>query len=238
MIRFEDVSIGYDRSQPLISSVSLAVQPGSRVGILGPNGVGKSTLLKTLIGIVPLISGEIRIEGTSLSAYSRQERTRLFSWMSQASPGFFHFTVEDIVLMGRYPFLNRWGEVCDADKAIVQSLLEGLGIGHLRTKWFHHLSSGEQQLVMLARTFAQESTWMILDEPFTHLDLYYQRSLARHVTGYCEDGKGFFLVSHSPELIQAICDFVILIGRDGRVGYYPISHLSSEAVIETLFGLG
>ncbi|MBR6404040.1 MAG: ABC transporter ATP-binding protein [Eubacterium sp.] len=180
-IILENVSAGYEKNNFIINDISVCLNEGGITGILGPNGSGKTTLLRVLAGVLPY-EGSIRIENDSrkleISDASRQELSRYISVLPQFSSAYFSYTVYDTVLMGRY--VHRKGlfnSTSSEDKAVTEEALKLTGLSDIQDKDLGSLSGGQLQRVLLARTIAQKTPIMLLDEPMNHLDLKFQNEL-------------------------------------------------------------
>jgi iron complex transport system ATP-binding protein len=139
--------------------------------LIGRNGIGKSTLLRTLAGLQPPVSGELKLMGRDMSQYSQKEKSSLISFVSTEKPGVANMTVFNLVSLGRYSCTNWLGSLSDADESIVRDSLKMAGISHLANDNINEISDGELQRVMIARTLAQNTPVIILDEPVAFLDL-------------------------------------------------------------------
>ncbi len=166
----------------ILDSISFDISDGEYLSIIGPNGAGKTTLLKCLMRIVPSWSGTVVLDGRPLSGYRQKELAKRIGYVPQAGDVLFPFTVEEFVMMGRYPFLSPFTTIKSEDRAVVQAAMETTGTIELSARKFATLSGGEKQLVFIAAVIAQGSDLLLLDEPTTFLDpgnaLEVQRILA------------------------------------------------------------
>ena len=188
-IILENVSAGYEKNNFIIENISTSFEEGGIIGIIGPNGSGKTTLLRSLSGVLPY-EGNIRIEtGTSnendnkplsmeISETPRKKLSRFISVLPQFSSAYFSYTVYDTILMGRYVHKKGFlDSTSSEDKAAVENALKLTGLSDLKNKDLGSLSGGQLQRVLLARTIAQSTPIMLLDEPMNHLDLKFQNEL-------------------------------------------------------------
>src|SRR6266536_2605253 len=169
----EGVTFGYGR-EPLLYNVHVQVQACEMVGLLGPNGSGKTTLLRLLSGVYRPQHGRILLEGHDLLQWSRRTVARRIAVVPQELHMPFAFTVEQMVSLGRTPFVDFWGSLGARDKNMVKDALQAAAIESLADRIFNHLSGGERQRVMIAMALAQEPRLLLLDEPTSHLDIRFQ----------------------------------------------------------------
>jgi len=206
-----DVSAGY-RGAKIISGINLRVAEGERVSIIGPNGCGKTTLLKAICKLIPLMGGDVFIRGENISAIGRKKLANSISMMAQISEQWFDFTVFDTVLMGRYS--KRRGALStdtSEDLRIVEECLRTVGMLGQANDSITWLSAGQRQRVMLSRAFAQEPGIIVLDEPTNHLDLKHQAELFDHLqTWVSKPGRAVIQVMHDLNFARMYSDRVIL----------------------------
>ena len=207
----------YRPDEPVLRGVDLELQPGELLGIIGPNGGGKTTLLNLLAATIAPTAGSIELFGRPASAYTSRERARLAAMVPQETAVAFAFRVEEIVLMGRAPHLGRWRFEGRADLAAAREALELTGIADLAGRRFHELSGGERQRAMIAKALAQESRLLLLDEPTAFLDLRRQVEIYELIRGLAaERGLAVLAVSHDINLAALFCDrLAVLCG--GRI---------------------
>jgi iron complex transport system ATP-binding protein len=176
MLTIQSLSVAY-HDHLVLEDLSLSIQRGEILAVVGPNGVGKSTLVRALSGVIPPKHGRIILDGKDLSRLSPMQRARLMAVVPQARelPG--AFTVYQTVLLGRTPYLSWLGIAGNGDHAIVRQALEHTHTLELADRRVGELSGGEQQRVLLGRALAQDAHVLLLDEPTTHLDLQHQSNL-------------------------------------------------------------
>jgi iron complex transport system ATP-binding protein len=204
-----------------MTGIDFALGPGEVLGVIGPNSAGKTTLVRLLTRVLAASAGEIRLDGQPLAALARAELACRVAVVPQQVPDGLPFTVEQLVLMGRYPhapgrYFERAGDVAAARRAMART-----GTLDLARVPVSALSGGERQRAALARALAQEPRLLVLDEPTAHLDLRHQAEcvgLLRRVNA--EQGIGVLLVSHDLDLAAAVCDRLLLLhaGRVARLG--------------------
>jgi iron complex transport system ATP-binding protein len=214
--------VGGRRARPFaMSAVSLAMAPGEILGVIGPNSAGKTTLIRLITRVLTPSAGEIVLSGRSLASLNAWELACQVAVVPQEAPPALRFSVEQLVLMGRYPHApGRFFERAE-DVRIARDAMAATGVGDLASLPVEILSGGERQRAMLARALAQEPRLLILDEPTAHLDLRYQvecAALLARVNREC--GTSVLLVSHDLTLAAQLCDRLLLLaeGRIARLG--------------------
>lgn len=165
-----DVSAGYGKRQ-VLHSISLSIDAGESVALLGPNGCGKTTLLRVLGGTLPPSSGDVYLDRAPLFSLAPKERARRVAVVPQRSDGLPRFRAKELVLLGRYPYLSWFGGTTAEDHAVAQRAMEETGALSLAERWLHELSGGELQRVFLARALAQQTPALLLDELAAGLDI-------------------------------------------------------------------
>lgn len=222
MIKAENLSIGYrdSRSGDNMSygNLSFELKKGEFTTLLGTNGAGKSTLIKTLCGVIKPLSGKVMLNGRPLSSFTPSELSNHIAVVLTERIPDGGLTVYEIVSMGRYPYTGFFGGLTPYDKEIVEDSMRAIGVEGMRNKPMAHLSDGERQKVMIAKSLAQESEVIILDEPTAFLDVRSKIEivvlLRRLAT---EQGKTFLMSSHDIELALQYSDnlWVMNACRDG-----------------------
>lgn len=197
----------------VVRDVNLTLEPGGIVCVLGPNGVGKTTLFKAILGFLPLASGEIRIEGKQLGELSRTEIARLIAYVPQRTSVPFSYTVEQFVLMGRAPHLRLLQQPGPDDRRIAREKLEMMGIEHLSRKLCTEISGGELQMACVARALAQEPRYLIMDEPTASLDFGNSARVLGQVLDLADAGIGVLMTTHDPSQPFSLSSDVVLLRR-------------------------
>jgi len=206
MIQLRNLEIGYrqrKKSSSVFSGLSAEFGAGELVGLMGNNGVGKSTLLKTITGTLPALSGEVLLNGKSIGNYTAAELAQQLSIVVTERIGGFNLTARDVVASGRIPYINVFGKLGAEDEVIVAQSLEQMGIASLKDKLVDELSDGQRQKVMIAKSLAQQTPVIILDEPTAFLDYNSKHQLFRILKGLCEDQQKLIIVSsHDLDLMK------------------------------------
>lgn len=207
MIRARQLAYRYGRDRDWIfSRVDLEVEEGRVLCILGPNGIGKSTLLKCLTGLLVPRQGRVDLDGRDVAKMSRAAVARLAAYVPQFHSPVFAFSVEQVVLMGRAAHLNAFASPRPADRRKANQALKSLGIDHLARRPYTELSGGERQLVMFARVLAQEARLLLLDEPTSHLDFGNQAKVLALIRDLARRGMAVIMTSHFPDHAFWIAD--------------------------------
>ena len=198
MIEVKGLSYSYFKEKPVLEDLSFTVQKGEVVNILGPNGCGKSTLIRLMLGFLKAKNGSIFIEGENIKSIKRKRLASMLSYVPQHHAGLFDFKALDVVLMGRAS-MSPWHGYTKADYKIAQEALERIGMGHLAKRSYLQLSGGERQLVLVARSLAQKADYFIMDEPVSGLDYGNQFLLLQTVKDLVNEGLTVILSTHHPE---------------------------------------
>ena len=203
----------------ILRDISLNIEKGSYVALLGPNGSGKSTLLKNISSLLNPFSGTITINGYNIKNLSFLERSKIISYVPQQYNINFSFTVKETVLMGRTPYQYRFKKFSDEDINIVNNSMKQTNIFHLKDKYITELSGGELQRVFIARSIAQKTDILLLDEPIAHLDLQHQLHLLNLLkTININEKKTIIIILHDLNLAAQFCEQIILM-KYGKIFY-------------------
>lgn len=215
MITLEDLSTGYG-SHCVASHLNASLASGRLTCLLGANGVGKSTLLRTLCGFLPPMGGSIRINGTDIRQLSRKEMSQTIGVVLTERPDVPDMNVEEMTAMGRTPYTGFWGSLQGKDREAVKEALQMVGITHLRERKVHTLSDGERQKVMIAKALAQQTPVILLDEPTAFLDFPSKVETMRLLKRLAhESGKTIFLSTHDLEMAIQLADDLWLLSKEG-----------------------
>ena len=198
LFEVRNISFSYE-GEEIFSDISFSIDKGDVLCILGPNGTGKTTLIKCLNGLHDIDSGEILINGRNIKRLSFREISTHIGYIPQSHVPSFPFKVLDVVVMGRAPYLNLTDSPKKEDIEIALNALKTLGIEHIMDKEYTNLSGGERQLVFLARILCQQPDILILDEPTSHLDFGNQIKLLEIIDNLSKAGLSIIMSSHFPD---------------------------------------
>lgn len=237
MIEVKNLTCSYG-AEPVLKDLDLVV-PGSRFTVLvGPNGAGKSTLVYALLGFLKALEGEIRLFGQPLSSYKRPELARLIALVPQETHFQFDFTVREMVLMGRYPYLGLMQSWLPEDRDAVDGVLEQLQLADLAGRFYSRLSGGEKQRVLIARALAQDTRCIFLDETLSQLDINHQVEIMEILGRISsESKKGILLISHNLNLGANFADTMVFLSRGRVLASGPPEEMMRPQLLQKLFGI-
>ena len=215
MIDVENLSFGYSADKSVLNNISFSAGRGEIINILGPNGCGKSTLIKLILGFLPFKQGSIKIDGDDINKIARADMASRLSYVPQLHSGTFSYAVIDVVLMGRLT-QSPWYKYTKEDYEKAYYALERLKIGHYAERQYLHLSGGERQLVLIARSIAQNTAYFIMDEPVSGLDYGNQFMLLQTIKELAGEGLSFLLTTHHPEHAVFLGGRALLI-KEGQI---------------------
>ncbi len=236
ILSMHGLNAGYG-SKKILANICLAVQPGQFISIIAPNGTGKSTLLKTVAGILPPLEGEILFAGKSLASYKRRELAKKIAMVSTYA-GENDFTVLQMVMMGRFPHIPRFSSPSTADKAAVQSAMEDAGIWTERDSLYSKLSQGEQQKVIIARALAQQPELLLLDEPTAHLDICNQFTILQLIK-HLANRKQMAVIAaiHDINLALQFSSHLVFLKNGSIADSGPTEKVLSAEILSDLYGM-
>ena len=215
MLAVESLAFGFP-GRTIGREVSFALQAGEVMCVLGPNGGGKTTLFRTLLGLLPAHAGTITLDSAPFRGLSRTQIARRVGYVPQGHAGYFAYTVAEFVLMGRTSHLGVFSTPGKHDRRVVERGLESLGIAHLAEKPVTEISGGERQLALVARALAQEPKLLVLDEPTASLDFGNQVRVLQRISALAASGISILFSSHDPDH-AFLCAHRALLLAEGRV---------------------
>jgi iron complex transport system ATP-binding protein len=225
-------------NKEVVQGFSAALEKGELTAICGPNGVGKSTLLMALAGLIEPTAGMVLLDEKRLEKYTDQERAQTIGYLPQGADVAWDVSVENLVRLGRLPHRDR-------GDAAVEAAIAALDLEDLRIRPASQLSGGEKARALLARVLAGEPDWILADEPLAALDLAHQLSLLKHLRGAADAGAGVVIVLHDLTMAMNYADRVAVLSDDGDVGFAgstlaadgPPQEALSEATVSSVWGV-
>jgi iron complex transport system ATP-binding protein len=225
---------GYGKKE-VIRDISFSIGSGESICLLGPNGVGKTTFFKTLLGLLPPLKGNITVDGADIKTLSRKEYARKIAYVPQIQSLPFPYSVEDVVLMGRNAHLSPFKMPNAKDKEKACQSLEELGITYLAKKVFTRLSGGEKQMVLIARALTQETELLFMDEPTSSLDYGNQIRILDQINKLRERGISVVMTTHAPDHVFQ-CGSKVIVFKEGefsRIG--EPERIVTEELLESVY---
>ena len=221
----------------ILKDISFRCQSGEIIGIIGPNGSGKTTLLKTINRINPISNGDILLNGKSIKEYDEKELARDISFMNQNTNIEFDFPCIDIVVLGRYPYLERFQEYSKKDIELAEKYMKLTNTYKFRDKSILQLSGGERQRVLFAKILTQESQVILLDEPTASLDMRYEEDLLKEVSKEKDKGKIIILVIHNLQTAIKYCSRLVLLSNGNIIKDGAVKEVITEENLNNVFGI-
>ncbi|MDA7557903.1 ABC transporter ATP-binding protein [Flavobacteriaceae bacterium] len=238
ILKSDSLTVGYttNTSKTVVASnINFELNQGELVGLVGVNGIGKSTLLRTLTGVQRELFGTIFLKGKHLHAYTNMESAKVMSVVLTEHIATKNLSVFEIIALGRHPYTNWFGSLNKTDHTIINTVMSQTNIEDLKHKKSFELSDGQLQKVMITRALAQDTDLIILDEPTTHLDLYHKVSSLKLLQDLAKNtGKTILFSSHEIDLAIQLCDRMIVMTEHEVISGTPQT-LIEKGIFENLF---
>jgi iron complex transport system ATP-binding protein len=237
MIDFISVNFSYN-SHFFLKNLNFSVKDGEFLGIIGPNGAGKSTLLRLVDRILKPDSGQIKLNGKSLSHYTRKELARIIGFVPQEFSSSFQFTALEIVMMGRFPHQKPLAFDSRQDRLISLEAMTATDCLYLKDRDFQTLSGGERQRVVLASALAQEPIILLLDEPTSALDIRHQIHFYEILRALRQErGMTIITVTHDVNLAAQFCERIMVIKNGEMIADGPVTTVIRKEILESVYGI-
>lgn len=235
MFELRHASVGYDGT-PILRDISFTAQDGQITALVGTNGCGKTTLLKAIARQLPLLNGQILLQGRPIQSFDRKEFARAAAFMPQVR-NIPEISVRGLVSHGRFPYLGLSRQMTTRDRAAVEQAMEAAGVAQWADRDLRELSGGERQRVYLAMALAQGGEAILLDEPTTYLDVSAQFELLELLRTLAGQGKTLLLVLH--DLAQALqySDWVAVVAEGGLRAFDSPANLFEQKILDQVFGV-
>ncbi|MEC3964481.1 ABC transporter ATP-binding protein [Flagellimonas halotolerans] len=219
ILSVKNLTVGYE-SKIVAERINFELETGMLCGIVGINGIGKSTLLRTLGGFQPKLDGNIKLKGKNLEKYTSSTLSKELSVVLTEQPASKNLTVQELIALGRQPYTNWLGTLTEDDKHRIKDSLDTFLLKELKHRKCHEISDGQLQRVLVARAMAQDTTLILLDEPTTHLDLYHKVQILKMLQELAhEKQKTILFTTHEIELAIQLCDRILILdGKDHPFG--------------------
>lgn len=238
ILKTEDLSIGYASKKAktvVASNINIELKKGELVGLIGANGIGKSTLIRTMTKVQKALNGSVLINNKNLTQYNPIDLAKVMSLVLTEQIASKNLTVFEVIALGRQPYTSWIGNLSENDTIIINKAITQTNIEDLKHKKCFELSDGQLQKVMIARALAQDTDLIILDEPTTHLDMYHKAYILKLLQKLAkETGKTILFSSHEIDLAIQLCDKLIVMTKNEVVSDEPCN-LISKGTFETLF---
>lgn len=235
MIEIENVSFRHGET-PILNNLSLTLPKGGVTALIGPNGAGKSTLFALMARLLPLQSGCIRFDGLDVGSTPSPVLARKLAILRQDSSVATRLSVSDLIGFGRYP--HHLGRPAEKDLAMVEAALEEFGLVDMADRFVDQLSGGQRQRALVAMAFAQDTDYLLLDEPLNNLDMYFARDLMRHLGKMAgEHGKTVVIVLHEINYAAAHADRIVALKNGSLVASGPATDIMTTDCLKEVFGM-
>ncbi|GGN29528.1 MULTISPECIES: Fe(3+) dicitrate ABC transporter ATP-binding protein FecE [Marinomonas] len=231
-----NLSVGY-HDKAIVKQVNLSIPEGKIIALLGPNGCGKSTLLKAMARILSPMEGHVQWQGKNLHSIASKKLAQQLALLPQTQPIPEGIKVKDLVAYGRSPYTGFWGRLNRQDQLIIDSVMHETGITELADQLVSELSGGQRQRVWLAMTLAQDTPYLLLDEPTTYMDLSHQVELMHLLRKLNKQGKTIITVLHDINQAARYCDHLIVMKQGSIITQGSPDSVLTQTLMKDVFSL-
>lgn len=235
-LEIKNAVCGYG-TKTIVRNISFSVQSGEILCLLGPNGVGKTTLFKSILGFLKLQSGEILLDGENIISWHKNKLAKAVGYVPQAHIPPFPFSVLDVVIMGRTAHMGMFASPTKEDREIAEEALETLGVSFLSKRIYTEISGGERQMVLIARALTQKPKLLIMDEPTANLDFGNQIRVLEQVNKLSRKGMGIIMTSHFPDQTFLCSTKVALMQRNNIFVVGSVDEVVTEENLKSAYGI-
>lgn len=235
-IEVSNLSFQYT-NQRVLNQISFKVEEGQLLSVLGPNGVGKSTLFRCILGLLEGYEGEILLNGVDSKTLDIKKKAQQIAYIPQSHYPSFNFSVFDMVLMGTSVQISCFSSPGKKQITLADAALERLGIQHLKNRGYHQISGGEQQLVLLARALVQNAKILIMDEPTSNLDFGNQIRVLTQIKSLTNEGYTIIQSTHNPDQTFQFSDMVLAMKEGEVLAYGTPTNIFTKDLIQNLYGV-
>lgn len=236
-LSIKNAGFGYSEREPIWENINIDVRDGESLCLLGPNGCGKTTLFNCINGNYRLKTGSICVNGRDIRSYGIVEMAKTIGIVFQDHSAPFPYSSLEVVRMGRAPHLKIFDSPSLRDTETAYGIMEEMGIAHLAGKRYTHISGGERQLVLIARTLCQEPEMILFDEPTSHLDFKNQAMVLRTIKELSQKGMTIIMTSHFPNHVWKIGGSVAMLGYHGMVAQGNVGEVMTEENLSATYGV-
>ena len=235
-LEIKHLSFAYRPDKPVLNDISLSVTAGEILGILGPNGTGKTTFIQCINNILPVTMGKVFLNGHDIVTMSPQETAKFIAYVPQYTDNYFQLNVIDAVMLGRLPYARK--HYSENDKALVFDILQRMQLEALAFRTLNTLSGGERQRVFIARALAQQPRCIILDEPTSSLDLHNQLFILHTITNLARQNNiSIIMTIHDLNLASMFCDNILMLKETRTFAYGSAQSVLGKQVIDTMYNV-
>jgi len=236
MLAVDNLSFGYG-ARAVGQGIAFSLAPREVLAVLGGNGCGKTTLFRTLLGLLPPLAGSIAFNGEDIARMRQQARARHFAYVPQQQQAAFAFTVTEAVLMGRAASVGWFAQPSAKDRSLAAAALDRVGIARLAHRPMTEISGGERQLALIARALAQGADVLVLDEPTANLDYGNKLRVLREIERLRGEGRTILFSTHDPDHALAHADRALLIADGKMLALAPVAEALTDGTLSALYGV-